>query len=182
MNDSQIRLGNRAQARGAILIVALVMLLIITALGLNAISQSSTGLKIAKNSSQRTIAFQSAENIRIAAVQAANNIAAALGPTPVPGAVPFLATDGRYDVTAGPGPAVDTRAFWQDSTKYKTTSGSDGYVVEYLGQQPLIPEANRTTGTTVNVHVFRTTLHSQVNGQTDTALQMIYVTNCSGAC
>jgi len=181
MNDNQIRLGNRTQARGAILIVALVMLLIITALGLNAISQSSTGLKIAKNSSQRTVAFQSAENIRIDAVQSANNIAAALGATP--GAVAFPAAQGRYDVSSGAAaPAVGTRAFWQTSANYQTTSGSDGYVVEYLGRQALIPEANRAAGTTVNVHVFRTTLHSQVNGQVDTALQMIYVTNCSGAC
>lgn len=179
MNDSQIRLGIRAQARGAILIVALVMLLIITALGLNAISQSSTGLKIAKNSSQRTIAFQSAENIRIAAVQEANNMAAALGANPVAGAFP--AAQGRYDVSAAAvAPAVNTRAFWQTSANYRTTSGSDGYVVEYLGRQSLIPDFDRTI--TVDVHVFRATLHSEVNDQTDTALQMIYVTNCGGAC
>lgn len=165
-------IGSKAQARGTVLIVALVMLLIITALGINAITQSSTGLKIAKNSSQRAVSFQSAENTRMTAIQAANAAAAGFGAAAGP-------------IPTGPAPAVDTRAFWSNAANYQAVGGSGGYVLEYLGRQSLVPDSNRANGVggaPVDVHVFRITVHSQVNGQTDTALQMIYVTNCGGTC
>lgn len=175
--------------RGSVMIVALLILVLLTFLGFESMSKGSAGLKVAANSSQKVVSFQSAENVRTAARAAANAMALGLGA--VPGSFEPVRAQGRYNLVAtlpnpDAAPAVDTRAFWADPNNYAAVVGANGvtsgYAVEYLGRQNLVPDANRVTAVAVQVHVFRITINAVTGGGADTALQITYVTNCNTLC
>lgn len=174
------------------MIISLIFLVLLTFLGFESMSKGSIGLKVASNTSQKVVTFHSAENVRTAARAAAESMASTLGASPAP-ATAWATVDaqGRYNVEGAlsnkdPAPAVGTRAFWNASANYAAVAGAagvtSGYVIEYLGRQNLVPDANRSSGATVGVHVFRITINAVTGGSAATALQTIYVTNCGAAC
>ena len=187
MHDQRKRTVVRGRTQhGSVMIVALILLVLLTFLGFESMSKSSIGLKVASNTTQKVASFQGAENVRITARGVAENMADTLGSAPPSNAWPSIDDQGHYNVAGSldnkdPAPAVGTRAFWATVTNYAGTATS-AYVIEYLGRNPLVPDVNRATGTTVNVHVFRITINSATGGGADTALQTVYVTNCGGTC
>lgn len=165
--------------QGAVLIVGLVLLVVVTLLCVSVMGMNSLELKIADNSTHKAVSFEAAESARNSAKQTADSIAASLNTNPT---VFPSSGAGVYNV-GGPGttvtaPAVSTEAFWTASpAKYAVAASDSKYVVEYLGKRAMELDANRNTGTTTLLHVFRLTMRgtSEVNG--DTAIQAVYVTN-----
>lgn len=172
--------------RGSVMIVALILLLLLTFLGFESMSKGSIGLKVASNTTQKAVSFQNAENVRMTARATAEQMATTLGANPARNAWPAVDGQGRYNLGANlddpdPAPAVGTRTFWATAANYQAV-GTSSYAIEYLGQQNLVPDANRPAGVGVNVHVFRITINSSTSGGADTVLQTMYVTNCGGTC
>lgn len=181
---------HRDRQHGSAMIIALIILLLLTFLGFESMSKGTMGTKVASNSAQKVVSFHNAENVRTAARTTAETMASALGAGPVLAFEPVRA-QGRYNLVAGlpvtdAAPAVNTRAFWNDPNNYAVVVDADGirsgYVIEYLGQQNLVPDANRAAGVTVTVHVFRITINAATGGGADTAIQTTYVTNCNALC
>ncbi len=170
---------------GALLFVTLVLLVIVAFLGVSAVELSSTSLRLSSDSAQKTLSFQGAESLRLAAFDVADVMAATLGSAPASFAL--VAGQGRYNV-GGPAPtvvapAVKTHGFWNNPANYQLApDGNSAYAIEYMGRKNLTPDANRATGDTVPVHVFRITVRSTTNSGVETTLQSTYVTNCAGAC
>jgi type IV pilus assembly protein PilX len=176
--NRQARLPDSRQ-RGAVLMVGLILLVVITVLGVNVMNQSQLELKISHNFTQKVASFEAAESVRISARQAADAIADALDidPTTFPSSA-----SGIYNV-GGPGttvasPAVTTSTFWTASPPNYASVGANGkYVLEYLGQQAMELDDDRTTGVTTDLHVFRLTMRGTAGAGANTAIQALYVTN-----
>jgi type IV pilus assembly protein PilX len=186
MNNKQhIRLTGASRQNGAILLVTLVLLLLISLLGVDSIKRSTKEIKSSFNSAQKAVSFQNAENARITAIKVADTMAATLGAAPTN--FSSVSGKGRYNI-GGAGlqvaaPAVKTEAFWSNPANYVVSGdGHSSYAIEYLGRQDLTPDQYREVGTTVAVHVFRITLHDTTNSGAQTTLQSTYVTNCAGTC
>lgn len=99
------------QQAGAVLIISLIMLLLMTIIGIS--STQSTGLeeKMAGNVRDKNIAFQAAESALKVAEARLNQTPAPTGETTPP---TFDGTKGYYASTAIP--AVTTDAFWATAT------------------------------------------------------------------
>jgi len=164
---------------GVVLIVALILLLVVTLLGLSVMNVSNLELKVSNNATQKAYSFEAAESARDAAKKIADAIAGSLNAAPT---VFPSAPNGVYNV-GGPGttvspPAVETEAFWSGpATAYAVAGSSAKYVVEYLGKQLMELDADRNTGTKTQLHVFRLTMRGTSAAQGDTAIQAVYVTN-----
>jgi type IV pilus assembly protein PilX len=94
-----------ARQRGAVLIVSLLILLIMTMIGVSSLQSSATEEKMASNSRDRSVGFQSAE----AALREAE------------GFLEDLVTTGSFDDTDGLYSGLDTAPDGRDSTTWTTT-------------------------------------------------------------
>jgi len=63
MNKFSMNIDSIQQQRGAVLVMALVMLTVLTLIGVSSMSSSTIELKVASNTQQHDIAFQAAQSI-----------------------------------------------------------------------------------------------------------------------
>lgn len=138
------------QQRGAALIVALVLLIVVALVGLAGISMSALQSRAASNQYDREVGFQSAES--------ALRVAAALFPSPQTGApvardcTTSVCTPNPFTDPNLPPADIQTVVAGTTGTTY-TVSGvapmQPEYVVEYLGDT-LDPNSNNGSGNTAN--------------------------------
>lgn len=152
--------------RGATLIVAMIILLLLTIIGLASMSTSNLELKMANNVVQQTVSFQTSEDARTSAEKAVDALLASM-PNPALGSAPApAAQQGLYWLTTQVD--VTSRAFWRGNNYAATTDG--GYIIEYLGAQDF-----SVNSVTVSEHIFRITAMGRgQDGITDTIVQSIY--------
>lgn len=126
----QIPRSGLAGQRGATLVIALVMLLILTLLGTTAMQSTTLEERMAGNTRDRNVAFQAAE----AALREAERVLAQ------PVLPPFDGTGGRYQPTLGAGVRTWESVNWTDGsavTVYSEgslagVSGAPAYIIEEL--------------------------------------------------
>lgn len=106
----------RNSQQGAVLVVSLLILLILTILGVSSMQSSTMEEKMASNSRDRNVGFQSAE----AAVRAAEIYIESLVTTGG-----FTNTNGLFDsIGSEPDPFTDTT--WSTASKYRAASAPGG--------------------------------------------------------
>jgi len=155
-----------SEQRGATLVIALVMLLVLTLLGTTAMQSTSLEERMAGNTRDRNVAFQAAE----AAVREAERVLAQ------PVLPPFDGNGGRYQPTLGAGARTWETVDWTDASAVTTYSegtlagvaGAPAYIIEELpavfdtsasveAGTPLVQEyyrvTARSTGTTTSAVV-----------------------------
>jgi type IV pilus assembly protein PilX len=119
------------QQQGVALVVALILLVIMTLLGLGAMRTSTLEEKMAANTFDRSLSFQSTE----AALRDAEAIIGAAPPTPAPGSGCVAGICETPTPTATPRWQSSTFTGWQTATA--VVSGSititPQYFIEYLG-------------------------------------------------
>jgi type IV pilus assembly protein PilX len=133
--------GSRSRQRGAALLVALILLIVITLVGLAAIGTTILQNKAAANSYDREVAFQSAEAAMRQAQAYITTNAVASAPTPSPiedCSTPSGSTTPTNVCLANPFSDAIASAYIQTvaSTKFDAGSLSSGqpqYVIQYLG-------------------------------------------------
>lgn len=157
-----------ASQSGAVLIVSLIMLLLLTMIGVTSMQTTSLEERMAGNMRDKNLAFQAAETtLRVAE--------ATLPPPPPPAPqMIFNGSNGYYDSAATP--AVTTDAFWEDYTN----SHDSGISLANLSQAPryiiqdmdCIPPA---IAPCVGQHIYRITAYAY-GGSTNAVviLQSIY--------
>lgn len=183
MKNSRASVGkssNRGNQRGVVLVVALILLIIMTLLGLTAMRSSTLEERMAAHSYDRSLSFQAAE----AALRVGESVAeahAASAPFSAP------ATGCTNGICSTP-LATDTPR-WEDSafTGWKTVENSDkvksgsieiapSYIVEYLGNTfPCRPE-DPTSGSTDCKRYRVTTKADPGDGRAMVMLQSVYAT------
>lgn len=126
--------------RGAVLIVSLILLLIMTMIGLASIRGSNLQEKMSANLYDRQLAFQAAES-------ALREAEAYLLTTPNP---TFNGSNGRYMPVT---PAEGSEERWEDSnTNWANATSNLGdlavsaqYIIEYMGEWPSPPGCDQST-------------------------------------
>ena len=142
----------RSPEKGSVLIVTLVVLVLLTILGLGAVALNSTQTRIATNSADSQIAFQTAEGaLRFAE---SNLVAGTYGRGD------FLAsTNGLYLLQPDVAPKWSDSAFWSDSTKVK--SGYQGSAKTaasfYIEQLPSVVAPGTGFKTAQSIAIYRIT-------------------------
>lgn len=177
--------------QGIVMVVALIMLVLITLLGLTSIRTLTIEEKMASNSYDRNIAFQSAETVlREAEAVAATQALPVNGPNNgFPGVAMVCNAPNNGSCVNGlcsvPDPNCTSR--WDDSTftGWKTAtpalaSGLAGnapqYIVEFLGDT--FPCDPTNASSTANCKRYRVTVRSQPGeGRASVTLQSIYATD-----
>ena len=169
--------GNAAYQSGAVLIVSLIMLLLLTLIGTTAMQTTSLEEKMAGNMRDKNLAFQAAES-------ALNAAEATLNPVPPAVLPPFnnAGTGGFYSATPTT-PITDASlldSFWTDTTRLKAISTVTGlgngiiaplYIIQDLGcatiPAPSCPSGDqiyrittRATGGTTNAVVILQSIYS----------------------
>lgn len=167
--------------RGAVLIIGLVVLIILTVLGVSTMSSSGLELRMSGNALEKTVSFENAEDVRLTAENMADSIVERMESTnnnARQAAVHVGLNKGFYDRTVGSNPTVDTVEFWDDTGNYmQVGSAGSGYALEYLGVHALyLDRQNATAGTNDTLmHVFRITTIGQGADGARTALQAVYM-------
>ncbi len=121
--------------KGAALIIALAMLVIMTMLAISAMATSNLQLLMAGNAQQQTEALARSENALFAGQNyLGNNIQPPASPSPTDPA----AVNGYVIFDVGTG-VLDVKdpSFWSYSANYRTTADSrEQYTIEYLANRP----------------------------------------------
>jgi Tfp pilus assembly protein PilX len=173
LHNSKCKAGIRAQ-RGVSLIVALVMLIVLTLIGVGSMNTAIIELKMAGSSQQQSIALNRAEEL----LRVGENRVVAIVTNPA--AFDFSASDDGYytkdnniDVNN-----IDWAGQSLDSVQGANTN--DVYVVEYLGPMPIPGESVKvaTDGRIIGgaVHTFRITSRSATGKGALRLVQSMYVT------
>ena len=145
----QITTIGREYQGGISLVIVMIFLVILSVLGVTAMQSSSLGSRIARNESDRTLAFQAAEaalrdgELDVKNLKADNTacVAAAAGCR-----VENISRGNGFDTSCTLG-LCDSRAFttpvWEDTTRWATTGASVAYgtytaaaAIPVVGQQP----------------------------------------------
>lgn len=168
---------SRSEQKGAVLVVSLMILVILTLVGVTAMATSSLEAVMAGNTQLQTRALANAENTLLTAEAAVDNI------TTTAGAFDWSQTDGYYLFdTTNPAnninPLLETWAF----TSQAGPTSDERYVVEYVGNREIPGESivvNSGTQTAGSyVYVFRITARSaEANSGALRLVQGIYVSN-----
>lgn len=168
--------------RGAVLIVALVVLIILTLLGVSTMSSSGLELRMSGNFLEKAVSFENAEDVRVVAENMVHTIVSRMEGNTTEharqAAVAVGLNKGFYDRTVGSNPTVEAVEFWEDTNNYmQVGSAGAGYALEYLGVHAVY--LNRTdaiAGTNdALMHVFRITTIGQGADGARTALQAVYM-------
>jgi len=162
--------GFKPAQRGATLVVAMLILIVLTILGTSAMSASNLQLKMSNHALQKAISFHEAEDARETAERRAREIASSGDPFPD-------ADPGMYDLTVAGAtrPAVTTRAFWQTPANYIAVGSEGGYVIEFLGTKSVMLD-DRTSSNTMKV--YRLSAYGKGrDGVTETVSQSLYLEN-----
>ncbi len=129
--------------RGVALVIALILLVIMTLVGLSAMRTVTLEEKMTAQTYDRSLSFQAAE----AALREAEALVETVVPTPVSGAACVAGVCGEPPTSAAPRWADASFAGWQDATAVANgaISLTPQYIVEYLGNtfpcQPGTPSA-----------------------------------------
>jgi len=122
---------NYSKQQGAALIVSLLLLLVMTLLGINAVMTTTMEEKMAGNIRNKNLSFQAAET----ALREGEAIAANLDDTTV-----FNGTNGLYDRWEPTGSNEElwqqSGINWQDATKVKGVASAPQYIVEDFSDSP----------------------------------------------
>lgn len=156
--------------RGAVLILALVILLVLTLLGVSAMNSSSLQMLMTGNTQYQTVALSQAELTIRQGETLVDDIAAG---TTAPPAI------GYYDIRPGKGTEVDLTTFTWDDTA-AINFGASYYIIEYAGDKKLRAETlawregQNIAGDSVSV--YRVTARSPATRGALRYVQSIYVT------
>jgi type IV pilus assembly protein PilX len=161
--------------RGVSLIVALIMLIVLTLIGVSSMNTAIVELKMAGSAQQQGIALNRAdEMLRVGE----NDVQ---GITDQPAAFDFSTADDGYYVIAD---AIDIFDLdWEDQglISIQGTNAGDTYVNEYLGAKAIPGESVKvgTDGRIIGgaVHTFRITSRSTTGKSALRLVQSLYVTN-----
>jgi type IV pilus assembly protein PilX len=138
---------------GVVLIMALVFLTILSLLGFSVMSVSHLELKMAGHAMTMATALNQAESCLKAAESDATRLTDNTLNNP---SATLTADGGYYDIAAGVEvPDVGDPDFWLDPDVSWSCPGGGRYVIEYLGLQAIVRNADRYTGTAVPMHGFR---------------------------
>lgn len=160
-----------ASHRGAALIIAMIVLVLLTILGLAGMSSSSMELKMSSNLQQQTVSFQNSENGRTFAERLIrtsfiNWMDVSGNPTTFP------ATAGYYNIFGGTAvPDIASRTFWSTTANSMDCAGNR-CTIEYLGRQMVFLD-NQTTS--ANQYVFRITTYGKSTDGTDSIVQAVFL-------
>ena len=173
MNPNTTKLIKSQHAQqGVSLVVALVMLLVLTLIGVSSMNTAIVELKMANSMQQQTIALNNADELLIEGEQNVETLVASAI------ADDFAAAgDGLY-VTAD---NIDVHNLDWNGQGLQSIPGANGqYVIEYLGPKQ-IPGESIVTGTDGRiiggaVHTFRITSRSTTGRNALRLVQSIYVT------
>ncbi len=122
---------------GAVLVIALLVLMILNMLALSAMARSKLQFLMAGNLQQQTEALARAENALFGGQQyIINNIQPPAMPNPTdPAAVAGYVT---FDPATG-NLNVEDPSFWNDSANYRTTGDpNEKYTIEYIANRPAL--------------------------------------------
>ncbi len=166
---------NPDRQEGVSILVALVMLLVLTLIGVSSMKTSIVELQMAGSMQQQGIALNRAEELLRVGELAVDAIIAD------PAAFDFAAGGDGYYVNAD---AIDVHQIdWaaQGLTSIPGANTNDIYVIEYLGAKPIPGESVKVAadGRIVGgaVHTFRTTTRSAAGKNAVRLVQSIYVSN-----
>ena len=173
LNNSKFKAGPGAQ-RGVSLIVALVMLIVLTLIGVSSMNTAIVELKMAGSSQQQSIALNRAdEMLRVGE----NRIQAIVDD---PKAFDFSAAGDGYYTNADDINVHNIDWTAQTLNSIPGTNTGDVYIAEYLGEK--IPRGESTKDGTdgpilgAAVHTFRITSRSAAGKSALRLVQSIYVT------
>lgn len=163
-----------ATQRGVTLIMGLLFLLILTIIGMVAMSGSGLELKMSANVLQKSMSFQESEDARELAEEAVASVVTSIkGGGSFPGSI-----NGYYDIAGGEAkPNVTDTNFWSDVTpsNYVAVNANNKYVVEYLGQKTVVLDDRKTSEL---VYVFRLSVLGIGNdGVSQTLAQTVMMKN-----
>ena len=174
MNTSiQIQAGLTSQ-RGVSLVVALVMLLVLTLIGVSSMNTAIVELKMAGSMQQQGVALNRAdEALHLAEVDV---LAIVTDPT----AFDFTVAGDGYYVTADNIDVHEIDWATQGLSSIQGANADDAYVTEYMGAKPIPGESVRigTDGRIIGgaVHSFRLTSRSEAGKSALRLVQSLYVT------
>ena len=154
------------QQRGTTLVLSLIMLVILTILGTTAMNGSTLNLKMTSNAIDSAMSFEEAEGMRADAEERVRDIAEDMRD-----GEDFPNGQGLYDVAGGDSPEVLMLEFWENPDNYH----SDGYVIEYLGEQDVTLDDDKDDGDTEPMNIFRITVRGEGTHGASTALQAVYM-------
>ncbi len=164
---------SQSRQQGVSIIVALVMLLVLTLLGVSSMNSSIVELKMATSMQQQGVALNRAEELLRAGE---DNIDAILAN---PAAFDFAAVGDGYYITAD---GINVRKYWSTLalTAIQPDLGvSDIYVIEYLGAKAIPGESVKIApdGRIIGgaVHTFRITTRSVAGKGAIRLVQSMYV-------
>lgn len=193
MNRLRPNLHRRCRDRGAALIIALILLMVMSLLGLSSIRTTSTQEQMSANSYDRSLAFQAAENaLRVgeAEAKAWGENAGDPGKPNYPAIGAALASDDSCTQTACnanglcqiPDPDCSTQRWngasppWKNTDAMSGLSGTPKYFVEALSiTAPCDPSDPK--GALQTCKRFRVTARSEATGRASVTLQSIYATD-----
>lgn len=164
-----------AYQHGAVLVVALVMLILLTLLGITAMNVSQQQLTMSGYTLWQSEAREQAETcLRIAESAVMTLVDTQLN---VSGGS-FITAPGHLDVAGGAEPAaVGEPDWWQDPANALPCGANGLYVIEYLGVQDIVPSDIRFTDKTEPMHAFRITARGNGLNDASVLLQTIYLRN-----
>lgn len=134
---SHSQLSFQLHQSGAVLIVSLIMLLLLTLIGVTSIQTTSLEEKMAGNMRDKDLAFQAAESALAAAETTLNPVA--------PAVLPIFSNEGTGGFYSATPTSPITEAslvvsFWADETRLKATSTATGlgvatptYIIQVMG-------------------------------------------------
>jgi type IV pilus assembly protein PilX len=170
---TQTNPGPRSQ-RGVSLIVALVMLIVLTLIGVSSMNTAIVELKMAGSSQQQGVALNRANELLSVGE---NNVEAIVTDT---AAFDFTTDGDGYYVTADDIDVFDLDWEAQGLTSIAGTNAGESYVIEYQGAKPIPGESVKvgTDGRIIGgaVHTFRITSRSATGKSALRLVQSLYVT------
>ena len=161
---------NRQQ--GAALIMALVILVVLTLLGIGSMNTASLQILMTGNSQYQTVALSTAEQTVREAELLVDGIVA--------GAAPPSKADGYHNVAGGDAEIDLSNFTWPANETADSAQAGSNYIIEYSGQKSLPPttfkyiNGNPIAGD--NVYVFRITARTLASRGAVRLVQSIYVT------
>ena len=166
--------------RGAVLIISIILLVVLTMLGLYLSQTGILELRMADNAASRSIAFQHAETARTKAESVMNALADRMSKK---SGVLDCQTEGKgyyaaASANANGCPSLDLTKMKWDATDSLTVDGNTRYAVEYLGINKVpkfyFEKELGTSGNTIEVYVFRIISHGIDTAGGEVLLQSIY--------
>jgi type IV pilus assembly protein PilX len=164
-----------ASQRGVSLIVALIMLIVLTLIGVSSMNTAIVELKMAGSAQQQSIALNRAdEMLRVGEDEIIDIVT-------TPAAFDFSAPGDGYYVTADDIDVADIHWAGQGLKSIDGAKEGDTYVTEYLGPTTIPGESRKvsTDGRVIGgaVHTFRITSRSATGKGALRLVQSIYVTS-----